>query len=231
MLPVEERFMIKEQYKNGMSISEIARQTGNDRKTIRSIIQGPVVTQAKPRQKKGSKLDGFHDYLDKRIQEGVLNGAKLYQELLEQGYRGKARSVRRYVQPHRSARQQQATVRFETAPGQQGQVDWGSFGLIEHQGRQRRLYGFVMTLGWSRAMYLEFTVCADIAWWLRCHLHAFHYFGEFHKKSCMIISKPLCSDEMAMAQFTGTLAISTLLTITASVPMPAAPIVPRPKAR
>ncbi len=177
MLPVEERFMIKEQYKNGVSISEIARQTGNDRKTIRSIIQGPVVRQVKPREKKNSKLDGFRDYLDKRIQEGVLNGAKLYQELLQQGYRGKARTVRRYVQPYRSARQQQATVRYETAPGQQGQVDWGSFGLIEHQGRQRRLYGFVMTLGWSRAMYLEFTVCADIAWWLRCHLHAFHYFG------------------------------------------------------
>jgi len=34
-----------------------------------------------------------------------------------------------------------------------------------------------MTLGWSRAMYLEFTVSAESAWFLRCHLHAFHYFG------------------------------------------------------
>jgi hypothetical protein len=85
--------------------------------------------------------------------------------------------VRRFVQPFREARRRQATVRFETPPGQQGQVDWGSFGLIEHQGRQRRLYGFVMTLGWSRTMYVEFTVSADIAWWLRCHQHAFAYFG------------------------------------------------------
>ncbi len=72
---------------------------------------------------------------------------------------------------------EEATVRFETEPGEQAQVDWAHFGFIEHRGRRRRLYAFVMTLGWSRAMYLEFTVSADAAWWLRCHLHAFHYFG------------------------------------------------------
>jgi transposase len=32
-----------------------------------------------------------------------------------------------------------------------------------------------MTLGWSRASYLEFPVSADAAWWLRCHIHAFRY--------------------------------------------------------
>jgi hypothetical protein len=38
-----------------------------------------------------------------------------------------------------------------------------------------------MTLGWSRASYLEFTVSADAAWWLRCHIHAFEYFGGMPK--------------------------------------------------
>jgi hypothetical protein len=54
-------------------------------------------------------------------------------------------------------------------------VDWAHFGYIRHLGKRRRLYAFLMTLGWSRAMYLEFTLSADMAWWLRCHLHAFHY--------------------------------------------------------
>jgi transposase len=123
------------------------------------------------------KLDPFHSYLEGRIREGAPNGQKLYRELLGQGYSGKAHQVRRFVQPFRAARQRQEAVRFETAPGQQGQVAWGSFGLIEHQGQQRRLYGFVMMLGWSRTMYVEFTVAADIAWWLRCHQHAFAYIG------------------------------------------------------
>lgn len=52
-------------------------------------------------------------------------------------------------------------MRFETLPGEQAQVDWGPFGFIEHRGRRRRLYGFVMTLGWSRASYPEFTVSAE----------------------------------------------------------------------
>jgi transposase len=177
MVEVEERFMMKELYKKGISISELARQSGHDRKTIRAIVNGPLSVQTKERRAKGRKLDPYRAYLERRIGEGVLNAQKLYQELLSQGYTGKARSVRRYVEPWRAARQRQATVRFETEPGQQAQVDWGSFGTIEHEGRQRRLYGFVMTLGWSRMLYLEFTVSADLAWWLRCHIHAFHYFG------------------------------------------------------
>jgi hypothetical protein len=32
-------------------------------------------------------------------------------------------------------------------------------------------------LGWSRVSYLEFTTSVEAAWWLRCHLHAFAYFG------------------------------------------------------
>jgi hypothetical protein len=85
--------------------------------------------------------------------------------------------VRDFVATLRPPRPSAATVRFETEPGEQAQVDWACFGTIQHQGRQHRLYAFLMTLSWSRAMYLEFTVSAEMAWWLRCHLHGFHYFG------------------------------------------------------
>jgi len=68
-------------------------------------------------------------------------------------------------------------MRFETEPGQQAQVDWGNFGDIDHEGRQRKLYVFVMTLCWSRTMYVEFTVSGSTDWFIRCHQHAFEYFG------------------------------------------------------
>lgn len=51
------------------------------------------------------------------------------------------------------------------------------FGTLQQHARQQRLYAFVMTLGWSRMLYLEFTFSTDLAWWLRCHQHAFAYFG------------------------------------------------------
>jgi len=177
MLTVEERFMIKDMFRKGLSISEIAGLSGHDRKTVRSALQEPVMRQPTVRKRRASKLDLFREYLEKRMAEGVCNARKLYQEILAQGYQGKETQVRVWVQPRRPVRQNaKATMRFETAPGEQAQVDWGHFGLIEHQGRLRRLYAFVMTLGWSRAMYVEFTVSPDEAWFLRCHLHAFHYF-------------------------------------------------------
>ncbi len=179
MLNVEERFMIKDLYRKGCDISEIAGCTGHDRKTIRAdrerAGQRRRRRSAKPR---ASKLDPFVPHLKKRIDEGVLNCNKLLGRDPEPRLPGRQEPGQelRAALPG-SPRQAQATVRFETEPGEQAQVDWGHFGFIEHQGRQRRLYAFVMTLGWSRAMYLEFTVSADAAWWLRCHLHAFQYFG------------------------------------------------------
>lgn len=177
MLNVEERFMIKDLHRKGISISEISRRTGRDRKTVRAALRARLDQGPARRKPKRRKIDPFAPYLERRINDGVLNARKLFREIVAQGYPGGERQVRYFVQPFREARRSEATVRFETEPGQQAQVDWGYFGSIQHEGRQRRLYCFVMTLGWSRAMYLEFTVATDIAWWLRCHLHAFDYLG------------------------------------------------------
>jgi transposase len=177
MLRVEDRFMIKDLHRRGMTISDIARVTGHDRKTIRAIVTGPLNPPPQKRKTRAKKLDPFVPYLEKRIEEGVLNCNKLFDEIRKQGYPGGKSLIKNFVQPYREARRQEATLRFETLPGEQPQVDWGHFGFIEHHGRRRKLYGFVMTLGWSRASYLEFTISADAAWWLRCHVHAFRYFG------------------------------------------------------
>ena len=177
MLKVEHRFMIKDLYRRGVPISEIARITGHDRKTIRTVLNEPVNPAPRKRKPKDKKLEPFAPYLEERIQEGVLNCNKLLAEIQRQGYHGGKSLVKDFVQPYREARRQEATVRFETAPGEQAQVDWGHFGFIDHHGSRRRLYAFVMTMAWSRAMYVEFTVSADATWWLRCHVHAFHYFG------------------------------------------------------
>jgi len=177
MLTVEARFMIRELHDLGWSISAIARRTGHDRKTIRKVTQGPLVPEPKPRRGRAHKVEPYADYLQKRLDEGVWNARKLYTEIKTRGYTGSETRVRAWVHPLRKARSSQATVRFETEPGEQAQVDWGHFGTLQHQGRQKRLYAFVMTLSWSRAMYLEFTTSTDETTWLRCHLNAFRFFN------------------------------------------------------
>jgi transposase len=177
MLTVEERFMIKEMYRKGVSNSEIARRTGRDRKTIRQLVTAPLIPSPKPRKERLRKIDPYVPYLQSRISDGVLNARKLYDEIRIQGYPGGESQVREWVHPYRELPEAAATRRFETAPGEQGQVDWGHFGSIVHAGRHCWLYGFVMTLGFSRAMYVSFTVSSDTAWFIRCHLQAFAYFG------------------------------------------------------
>ena len=146
MLALEERFMIRELYRKGVSISEIARQTGRDRKTIRQAVNAPDLLPPKhPRQVKVCKIDPYAPYLELRMAEGVLNARKLYGEILAQGYPGKESKVREFVHERRPDKEPTGTVRFETAPGEQGQVDWGYFGFITHHGRTSRLYAFVMT--------------------------------------------------------------------------------------
>ena len=62
------------------------------------------------------------------------------------GYEGSYVTVASYVRPRRRARQPQATVRFETASGEQAQLDWGNFTYIGDKWRQHRVWAFMMVL-------------------------------------------------------------------------------------
>ena len=68
-------------------------------------------------------------------------------------------------------------MRFETAAGEQAQVDWGSLPYAGEDGKRHRVRVFVMTMGWSRACYVELLRRADTAAFIQCHANAFEYLG------------------------------------------------------
>ena len=78
----------------------------------------------------------------------------LHRELKVLGYEGSYSTVVANVRPRRRPSRSVATMRFETAPGEQTQVDWGSLAYVGTDGRKHSLCVFVMTLGWSRACYV-----------------------------------------------------------------------------
>jgi transposase len=110
------------------------------------------------------------------MDEGCLNATVLYDEIKAQGYTGKTTMLRLFMQPIRPTVTTKATERFETPPGKQAQVDWGHFS-VEWNGKKKRLYAFVMVLGYSRAMYIEFTEDEKLETLMGCHLRAMQYFG------------------------------------------------------
>lgn len=127
-----------------------------------------------------NKIQRFQSYLEHRIKKGVTNRKKLCNELRTRGYKGSYWTVYRYVNSilqNIHARTYKPSIRFETQPGQQAQVDWGSFGRIEINGRIERLYCFVYVLGYSRAMHIEFTIKQNLQTLENCHIHAFEQLG------------------------------------------------------
>ena len=161
----------------GRSMRGIASDLGISRDTVRKYVRSPQIPKSKPRAKRGSKLDAYKEYIDVRLSEGLENCVVLQREITELGYEGGYTTLKNYVHPRRRPGQSKATVRFETGPGEQAQIDWGVFSYVGEDGRKHRMWAFVMVLGWSRAIYTEFVRRADEATFIRCHLNAFDYFG------------------------------------------------------
>lgn len=176
MLNGEEMLDIKDLKRQGLNISQIAKLTGKDRKTVRKYLKRKEMPAYIVRPKQPSKLDPFKKYVESRMRDGMDNGEKMFRELIERGYDGKRTILLDFMRPLRKD-SPEAIIRYETPPGVQAQVDWGHCGKVFHEGKIRPLYCFVMTLGFSRMSYLEFTTRADTEHFMKCHINAFEYFG------------------------------------------------------
>lgn len=73
------------------------------------------------------------------------------------GYTGKITILRDFVRPYREQPKKQATLRYETPPGKQAQMDWAYVGKYMVANQYQDIYAFVMVLGYSRMKYVEFT--------------------------------------------------------------------------
>jgi transposase len=175
MIQNGECFMIREMKQKGMNITQIADELGRDRKTVRKWLEKKPEGYQRTTTKPG-KLDPFQDYIRQRMEEGCLNAVVLFDEIKAKGYTGKETLLRNFMRPLRPAVATKATERFETPPGKQAQVDWGQV-TVDWDGKKKRLYAFVMVLGYSRMMYVEFTEDERLDTLMGCHLRAMQYFG------------------------------------------------------
>jgi transposase len=130
-----------------------------------------------PRTRPPEKLDGFKPYLEERMKAGVWNARVLLRELRERGFSGGYTILTDWLRPQRKSAQVAAVRRFETPAGKQAQVDWGHLGSIEIEGKEQKLWGFVLTLGYSRTMMAEAALDQKLGTLLRMHEEAFRQLG------------------------------------------------------
>ncbi len=91
---------------------------------------------------------------------------------MELGYRGGLTILREFIRKQTLPAQAEPVVRFETEPGRQMQVDWGTM-----RNGKSPLHVFVAVLGYSRMLYIEFTDNMRYDTLEACHRNAFSFFG------------------------------------------------------
>lgn len=172
---------IRSERQKGLQYTEIARKHNIDPRTAKKYAQSetkPVYQLTGP---KPSKLDPYKHQIDVWLDEAPYSAQRIYEKLLEQGFPGKYTIVKDYVGTKKKDYNTKATIRFETMPGLQGQVDWGFFEnyTVLENGKFKKLYCFLMILGYSRMRYIEFVTDMSTNTLIRCHINAFRYFGGY----------------------------------------------------
>lgn len=126
-----------------------------------------------------SRLDPYRSVIQAWREQGLT--ISLVRERLKdapQGIQCSYSALWTYVQKLEGPREE-AVIRMETAPGEEAQVDFGyARRMYDSLSKKvRKAWAFVMTLCWSRHMYVEFVFDQRVATWVECHRHAFEYFG------------------------------------------------------
>jgi transposase len=117
--------------------------------------------------------DPYLDFLRETLQQYPrLRATRLFQMIRPRGYTGSVSQLRRVVAELRPPRRE-AFLRLHTFPGEQAQADWAHFGEVTIGRARRRLSAFLLTLSYSRALWLEFFLDQSLEHFLLGHVHAF----------------------------------------------------------
>jgi transposase len=173
-------------WRAGQAQRSIARELGINRKRVVRVVRehrqardtgGVHPDLPAPRKsRRGRRLAAFEPALrDLLGRYPDITVVRLLEELREKGYTGSYTVLREQVRQWRSRPPKLPVVRFETPPGAQGQMDWGTYHIDFTLEGRRRVELFSYLLSYSRRQYLCFTEQQDTENTLRQHVRGFEY--------------------------------------------------------
>ena len=166
---------IKTLLERGKSQREIARELKISRQVVKRIEIEIEENRSPSTYHRPSKLDAFKEQIETYLDSGLT--AVLVHQKLEQkhGLKMCYSSVRKYVAALKS---KEVYVPIHTAPGEEAQVDFGYLGKFRQtDGRRVKVWIFSMVLSHSRYAYYEIVTDQNVLTFIRCHIHAFEFFG------------------------------------------------------
>lgn len=164
-------------YVDGLGIRAIARALGISRKTVRRMLGSEPTKPPTGRDKRPSLLEGHEEFLAAELRRcPELRAPAMLERLRERGYTGGISILRERMRALRPTSLSEAFLTQHFAPGQVAMVDWADFGFAL-PGVPRRVSAFVMALGYSRMLYIEFTLSQKFGTFVRCMERALEFFG------------------------------------------------------
>ncbi|WP_437592326.1 IS21 family transposase [Sorangium sp. So ce1000] len=167
-------------------VGTIATQLGLHHDTVERVLglgkgarSRPVVRDAEAAVSEVPlPLRGYEAFVIETLtQYPRLRATRLYDMLVERGYEGSMRTVRRHVRRVRPAPKSEAFLRVEPLIAEQAQIDWAYVGKLRVAGGTRQLWAFVMVLSYSRAIWGELVLDLSASSLRRSLVRACRYFG------------------------------------------------------
>jgi transposase len=168
---------------NGQSQAVQTVPTGENKVPTDQVVhfQLPTDPLEPPEQATSkSKASDYHEHILKRLSAGQ-NAKSIYQDLVtDDDFAGSYDSIKRYIRKLKN-NSPKLYARIEMPAGEEAQVDFGKGAPTLKNGRYQSPWLFVMTLSCSRKSYQEAVWSQDVESFIRCHEHAFQYFGGVTK--------------------------------------------------
>jgi transposase len=207
-----EFYEIVSRWHAGYNVSQISKARGGDRKTVRNYInlaKRAGLSREQPLPEKDELLEQlqtllpqkeydqparsvFLPYKDEIIQlvadkQEPLKPKTAYEVICERhGITASYTSFKRALREHAAELQQKPTTtcRFETAPGDEVQIDYGKMGRLYDPllHRNRDVFAFIATLSFSRLKFVEFVYKQDQRSFVGSHLRLFEFFAGVPKR-------------------------------------------------
>jgi transposase len=171
----------------GKNISEIVRETGHARNTVKKALRGEFSGYTARQSQSYPALGPYLVLIDDWLQQDRMQPKKqrhtahrIYERLVEeQGFAGSEPTVRRYVREAKArlgVNGAAAFVPLEPDVGREAEVDWGTAQATIGGDRQQIKF-FCMRSKFSGKHFVRCYPCERQQAFFDAHLHAFEFFG------------------------------------------------------
>src|SRR5881296_777141 len=157
-----------------------AIEVSTDPVTLEVVPPTPSVWPPRPqRAPAASACEPYRELIELAVARG-RNAVAIWRDLVDDhGFPAQYASVRRFVSHLRGPHTAEARPIIVTAPGEEGQVDYGDGPMVRHPvtGKYRRTRLFVFTLGYSRKSVRLLAFRSSTRLWAELHERTFRRLG------------------------------------------------------